>query len=184
MNDPIFAIEPNPRLAPDTAEGRHLQRVCTELHRLWLAGQAQRCLTNLPLLAELLRNAGLLLEALVAELDWCLEATTERFPRLALCLAHPRRIYAPTWRICNIHRHRNEHRFLWFPPGTIDLVAVRNSDETYTGLYLWSYENIADRSFREEYVQKGHSDNQIHPTLGYLSLFTTILSEKPCNQSS
>lgn len=158
--------------APDTPEGEQLAVVLDVLRQRWYAGAPARnapmnravtplrqsCLTNLPLLAELYAQAGVVERALVACAPWR-QAPAANALILDLNEVHMDLGFA--W------RYRNEHPFLWFQPGELTLCELSSVTDYRAALYTpytWRDSTPEDYGFSRGL-----------PTLDFWSFFAKLL---------
>lgn len=110
---------------PWTRAGKKLRRVLTALEELWNADHCHRCLRNLPLLAELLDEAGIHDEARVARRPWFIsERCFNNSQKMGVRLTLRSGTIGPGVTMLNTRR------FWWFRRGRIRLwdTRLRGSD--------------------------------------------------------
>lgn len=113
---------------PVTPAGQALERVLTELARLWHRGERQRCLTNLPLLAEKLEQAGLHDEAVLAQLRWRIYSDEDDCTWIDSTVIPTAHYFHATARFTS--------RLFWFPPQYYLFHHDRDPSTLRFGLYV------------------------------------------------
>lgn len=138
---------------------KRLRRVTDCLWQLWQLGRGDVCVLNLPLLAELLEEAGESAQARAArEVGWSYYRDTLRQDLSTTQIKHTLQvpvIFTTRW-------YTNNQRLFWFPPNSVHIWRAFGPAR----LVL----RVADAGFTP--------DTDLHPTLGALACLD-IFPEEP-----
>lgn len=151
---------------PRGPRGRRLMAVVQALRQLWDAGDTDRCVRNLPLLAEKLDDCGLHYEAAAARLPWTARKSTPSNTGVMNVVNHLRAdLSTEQWNIFRYRHCSNARRIFWFRPGDLDAVvsAMTSPPPHFT---------LLDRSTPElkayYHGASMHTDHAIHHRHGLL----------------